>query len=485
MSRKALLIFPKNKLDKIPPLYPPLGIGYISEALSAAGIAYDILDMRLGHSFHDLEKKINEFQPNFIGITMMTFSYLENYEFLRKIKRLFPHISIVVGGAHVSAIKEKILLECNAIDYAAYQEGEETFVELCTLPDVSTIKGIFYRDRKTNNIVFTGMRPINRDFNALPFPKFEKFELNKYITDKIAILTSRGCPYQCTYCAVGTSIGNAFRPKSPERVIAELGFWIELGYTKFDFIDDNFTLDPNRAKEICLLIKERYDSEILIECSSGIRADRVDRDLLKAMREAGFYALSIPVESASNKVLRAIKKSQDISKIDETIKNVCELGFDVTLFFLVGSPSETMDDVQLSVALAQKYPVYDVCFHNLVPFPGTELYEWVEKNDYFLIRPEEYLNRASLTSFEPYFQTAEFSRDERIRALKETRKAKIKIQYQAYLKKYKKFGVFAPVAAYFTSITALQLFFAKSKPLRKIVNTILSHEKSSSHKQRA
>jgi radical SAM superfamily enzyme YgiQ (UPF0313 family) len=483
MSKKALLVFPKNKLDKIPPLYPPLGIGYISEALTAAGIAHDILDMRLGHSFSDLEKKIKEFEPDFIGMTMMTFSYLENYEFLRKIKRLFPHIGIVVGGAHVSAIKEKILLACDAIDYAAYQEGEETFVELCTRPDARAVKGIFYRDRETNNTIFTGLRPINPDFNALPFPKFEKFELNKYITDKIAILTSRGCPYQCTYCAVGTSIGNAFRPKNPERVLEELRFWIERGYAKFDFIDDNFTLDPKRAKEICRLIKERYDSEVLIECSSGIRADRVDRDLLAAMKEAGFYALSIPVESASNKVLRAIKKSQDIGKIDETIKNACELGFDVTLFFLVGSPTETMDDVKQSVALARKYPVYDVCFHNLVPFPGTELYEWVETNHYFLIRPEEYLNRASLTSFEPYFQTPEFSRGDRVRALRETRKAKIKIQYRAYLAKYRTFGVFAPAAAYFTSITALQLFFAKSKPLRKLVNTILSHEKSSRHKQ--
>jgi len=485
MSKKALLVFPKNKLDKIPPLYPPLGIGYISEALTAAGVAHDVLDMRLGHSFHDLEKKINEFRPDVIGMTMMTFSYLENYEFLRKIKRLFPRITVVVGGAHVSAIREKILDECDAIDYAAYQEGEETFAELCTQPDASTVKGLFYRDQTSGAIAFTGMRPINPDFNALPFPRFEKFELRKYITDKIAVLTSRGCPYQCTYCAVGTSIGNKFRPKSPGRVLEELGFWIDHGYAKFDFIDDNFTLDPKRANEICRLIKERYDSQVLIECSSGIRADRVDRDLLKAMKEAGFYALSIPVESASDKVLRAIKKSQDIGKIDETVKNACELGFDVTLFFLVGSPTETVDDVKLSVALAQKYPVYDVCFHNLVPFPGTELYEWVEKNNYFLIRPEEYLNRASLTSFEPYFQTPEFSRDERARALKETRKVKIKIQYQAYLKKYEKFGVFAPVAAYFTSITALQLFLAKSKPLRKLVNTILSHEKSSPHKQQA
>lgn len=476
--KKVLLIFPKNKLDKIPPLYPPLGLGYISERLITAGIPHEVMDMRLGHSTKDLLKKIAEFQPAFVGMTMMTFSYLENYALLSELKRSFPSINIVVGGAHVSAIKERILDECKAIDYAVYQEGEDTLVELCSKDDAREVKGLFYREPTDRKIKFTGFRPINEKFDTVPFPKFEKFELNKYITDKIAILTSRGCPYQCTYCAVGTSIGNKFRPKSPARVVDELRYWISHGYRKFDFIDDNFTLDPKRAKEICALIAKEGITDVLFECSSGIRADRVDRDILAAMKDVGFRAISIPVESASDKVLRAIKKSQDAAKIDETIKNACELGFDVTLFFLVGSPSETTDDVALSIALAQKYPVYDVCFHNLVPFPGTELYEWVKKNNYFLIAPEEYLNRASLTSFEPYFQTPEFSREDRIKALKETRKVKIAIQYRAYLKKYKDFGILAPVAAYFTSITALQLFLAKSKPLRRFVNTILTRAKS-------
>ncbi|MDP8261834.1 MAG: radical SAM protein [Candidatus Ancaeobacter aquaticus] len=480
MFKKILLLFPKNKLDKIPPLYPPLGIGYLSENLSSKNISHEVLDMRLGHTHSDLINTIKRFQPDLIGITMMTFSYTENYALLNKLKSLFPKTKIVVGGAHVSAIREKILTECPSIDYAVFQEGEETLLELCTNDNTKEVKGIYHRDTATGETAFTGHRPMMNDFNSIPYPKFEKFELEKYITDKIAILTSRGCPYECTYCAVGTSIGGKFRPKTPHKVIEELSFWTQRGYTKFDFIDDNFTLDAKRAKEICSMIKDAHFGPLLLECSSGIRADRVDRELLSAMRKSGFYAISIPVESGSNKVLKAIKKSQDISKVDETIKNACELGFDITLFFLIGSPTETQADLDLSVQLAQKYPVYDICFHNLVPFPGTELYKWVEKNNYFLIPPEIYLNSASLTSDQPYFQTPEFSKEERINALRDTKKIKISVQYKAYLRKYKIFGILAPILAYFTSITSIQLFLAKIKPLRKLIKSFLQNEHRSS-----
>ncbi len=478
MHKKLLLVFPKNKIDKIPPLYPPLGIGYISEGLTARGFDHRVIDMRLKHTFAELVQLIEEYRPDMIGVSMMTFSYLENYEFLAKLKKMFPQIALVAGGAHVSAIKGKILDECAAIDYAVYQEGEETVPELCADKPIGSIKGIFYRDPSSGGVIFTGSREINKDFDTVPFPKFEKFELGKYITDKIAILTSRGCPYQCTYCAVATSIGSAFRPKTPARVIEELTYWIGKGYRKFDFIDDNFTLVYDRAKEICQRIRGLGHTDLSFECSSGLRADKVDRALLAILKETGFRAFSIPVESASNKVLKAIRKSQDIAKVEETIRNACELGFDITLFFLVGSPSETPEDVSLSVALARKYPVYDVCFHNLVPFPGTELYDWVEKNRYFLIDPKDYLNRATLTSFEPYFQTPEFSREQRMRALKETRKAKMEIQYKAYLRIYARFGVLAPVAAYFTSITALQLFLAKIPLLRRTATRILAQRKA-------
>jgi len=136
------------------------------------------------------------------------------------------------------------------------------------------------------------------------------------------------------------------------------------------------------------------------------------------MKEVGFDKIAFGVESANDHVLKNIKKGENIATIEESIRRACELGFDVDLFFIIGSPGETLEDVQRSFALAIRYPIANANFYNIVLFPTTELFKWVTDHGYFLISPDEIMNDTSHFINKPCFFTPEMSADDRKRAFK-------------------------------------------------------------------
>jgi radical SAM superfamily enzyme YgiQ (UPF0313 family) len=177
----------------------------------------------------------------------------------------------------------------------------------------------------------------------------------------------------------------------------------------------------------------------------GIRADKVDKRLLQRMKAVGFVHLSFGVEAASNSVLQNLKKGEDIVNIEKAIKLACELGFSVDLFFLVGSPTETWQDIEDSVKLAFKYPIANVKFFNIIPYPHTELYDWLVKNNYLVYSPEYYLNNISPDDDKPLFFTPELSISDRKKALHYTRSVTKIIKMRKYRKKFARYGVLAGV----------------------------------------
>jgi len=154
------------------------------------------------------------------------------------------------------------------------------------------------------------------------------------------------------------------------------------------------------------------------------------------MKEVGFYGLDIGAEASNNKILDNLKKGETIELIEKAIKNACDVGFNVTLFFLIGSPGETADDVVNSFRLAKKYPISNVWFFNLTPLPKTELYAWVIKNDYLIKSPKEYLNTNYGIHDEPVFFTPTLGIEERKELFKKAKKLKRKIQEKYRFRKY-------------------------------------------------
>lgn len=414
---KILLISPRFYKGKFRlSLHPLAGLGYIAETLRASGFMVSVFDMNLRYSYRHLKQRISGFKPDIIGFTVMTFGYRDLYAIIDKIKKSYPEIKIVVGGPHISTLRKKVLEDCPAIDYGIILEGDLSIIELCTGSDLDKIQGLIYR--KNGEVITNDFSKFITDLDKLPFPKYELFELNRYPTRQIGIVTSRGCPYECIYCPVNTAIGKQYRQRSPQNIVDEIEYWYNKGYREILVLDDNFTLSRKRVDEICALLGKKDFKGISLKCPNGIRADRVDYELLKIMREAGFDMLSFGVEAAEDRILKNIKKGEDIATIEKRIADACKLGFDVDLFFLVGSPGERLADIESSFSLARRYPVRSAKFYNIIPFPTTELFTWINDNGYFLHPTEEIMNNASHFINEPCFFTPEMPADDRKKAFK-------------------------------------------------------------------
>jgi len=251
-----------------------------------------------------------------------------------------------------------------------------------------------------------------QDLDKYPFPKLEKFETDRY--SMLPIVTSRGCYFGCTFCTVSISMGRAIRYRSADTIIEELEYWQSRGQDVMQVNDDIFTADKDRVAQLCTEIKKRNLS-INLTLTNGVRADQVDFELLKLMKESGFVKLAFGVEGGNDKVLRILCKGEKMATIERAIQWAVDLDFEIELFFVIGPPGETEEDILDSIKIATKYPVVAAPFNHLVPFPGTRLYKWVEENDRFLHPAPMYLNESSPWFNEPAFTTDELNVEQRQR----------------------------------------------------------------------
>ncbi len=397
----------------------PAGTAYVAEYLQHAGVEYRVVNMSAGIGMDALFEEVRRFSPGMIGMFLMTQAFRESYAVLEALKTTFPGIPLVAGGPHVSLFREKVLEACPALDYGVVLEGEETMLALCRGESPDRVKGLLYRDGGT--VVFTGEREWIRDLDSLPFPRYEGFSLERYMNpslNALPLVSSRGCPFACIYCPVAAAIGRRWRSRSAEGIVREIEYWYDRGYRLFSFADDNFTLDGERVKQMCKLLLRSGMKDLQLACDNGIRADRADADLLRMMYEAGFRRIAVGVESASDRVLRILKKSERVEMIAACIEAACRAGMEVSLFFLVGSPGETEAEVEESFRFALRYPIGVAYFYNIVPYPGTELFRMVEATGRFLVDPDDYLDRNPVLEVEPLFETPELPASLRRRLLR-------------------------------------------------------------------
>jgi radical SAM superfamily enzyme YgiQ (UPF0313 family) len=469
---KVLLVSPPSA-SRYGGLRVPAGIGHIAQVLSDHSIDCEYIDLRIGYTYKDLRKKISEFKPDLVGISMITLGYESAYRMISDIKTLLPKSEIVVGGHHVTILREKVLEECKDVDFGVDGDGEETIIELCENDKpIEHIEGLIYR--KGEQVVFNGRRPVVLDLDQYAFPRYEKFNMKDY-SKQIPIHSSRGCVGQCTFCP-NKVIGRKFRKKSTEYFVDEIEYWYRRGYKQFAIDDDNFTLINQRVYEICDEIERRGLKDLFVRCSNGIRADRVDRQLLTRMKEIGVREVGFGVDGGNDKVLGYLKKNEKMETIDKAVRIACEIGLDVKIFIIVGTPHETKEDIEDSIRFARKYPVARVNFNNAIPYPGTEMYEYVKENNLFLIPPEEYLNNVAEDMAEgrfiPVFETPELSRGERIEMLKRCHEVEIEVMKNTAYRMYKHYPFAKYLIKYFFNVALFERLFFKNLTLRKIFESI-------------
>ena len=289
------------------PRRPPVGLGYIAEALKQADIEYNVFDCDLGYTHNDLIQKIADYKPDLVGISMVTLGYLDFNDLIDRIKMKFD-CDIIVGGPHISTMREKGLTDCKGIDYGMVGEGDLSMVALCQGEALDQIPGIIFREG--DQIQFNGVVPPIRDLDALGFPTYERFELDKYYGFKteLSLVTSRGCPYGCIYCSVRLIMGPRMRFRSADNVVDEIEFWTQKGYHSFAIMDDNFSHDRQRVMDICNEIERRGLSGFRISLANGLRADRMDHEMLKCLKDVGAYEIQIGVEAAHDRILKFLKE---------------------------------------------------------------------------------------------------------------------------------------------------------------------------------
>lgn len=355
------LFYPPIDAD-VPAKSTLLGLGYIASVLRLRGHNVEIKDLFLNDKF-DLQKT-----PDAIGISAMFTQYAEcTKAFIRRIRQRYRDVFIFTGGAYASTFPEEII---NEVDAVIVGEGEEVICDVVEQKKRAVIK--------TERIT---------DLDKLPFPAYDLMmddinEMNRLSAKSpflmrrplIHMITSRGCPNACTFCAVKVAWGRKWIPRSAQNVVDEIAYLYTLGFREIHFNDDNCSVSKERMYAICNLIL-RLGIDCRFACPTGIHISTLERPLLALMKKAGFYRLCFGIESGSPRMQKSIKKNLNLDWAKEVIRNANELGFWTSGTFIFDFPDETEEDRQLSIKFAKESGMDFPIFYNLVMQPKTEIYD--------------------------------------------------------------------------------------------------------------
>lgn len=398
--------------------YPNIGIAYLFSSLSQAGHLPLIVDMNNENlTDQQLISVVAEFQADIIGLSIKTATMANARRIGRQIKQNFPNCPIVAGGPHVTVALIDLINEY-WIDYLLQGECEESLSALCSLLDgkIRDLSGVV---KCSEGVPMSGVC-IGRISNLdnLTFPEYGSFgvKVKLSLQKSYPLITSRGCPYKCTYCSVAKISGNHVRTRSPENVLAELiHARNQFNIAGFEIVDDAFNVDMERAKKFCRLL---IQSRMLLSwsCPNGIRADRIDAELASLMKNSGCSSVMVGIESADPVILKSVKKGETLEMIEQGIHLLQQSGMTVGGFFIIGLPGDSYSAQEASVEFARRNNIH-AHFNMLVPYPGTDVYQWVSEHGKFLHAIEDGVHFAdSAQKVMPVFETADFSAKDRLRA---------------------------------------------------------------------
>ncbi|MDD1776764.1 MAG: B12-binding domain-containing radical SAM protein, partial [Candidatus Helarchaeota archaeon] len=364
---------------------PPIGLGYLAGTLRAHGHQVDILDCAImKDSYIQILPRIKSLNPDIIGITALSSYYNEMRLLARVLHKL--QIPLILGGVHVSALPELSLRECRA-DFAIVGEGELTTLELMDKwQDKSArkqIKGIAYLEN--NQFKLNPRRELIPNLDELPFPAWELINPLKYppiphgSTMKrfpaAPILTTRGCPYSCAYCASTQFWGHQFRRRSARNIVDEIEYLVNTFKVREIHIwDDNFTLLKKHVVEFCHEILRRK-LDLTFACPNGVRIDSLNKEILTLMKRTGFYSLTFAIESGSQKILDQANKKIELKIIPKVTKIAKNLGYQIPAYLMVGFPNETYKTARQTIQFAKTLPIDRTVFFLVQALPGSQLFE--------------------------------------------------------------------------------------------------------------
>ena len=395
MKKRVLLVHPlgyskeaaKADIARKANLMPPLGLASIAAWLEKNGIAADIVDCFADpDSDRTILDYVREKKPDFVGFSCTTSSFIDGHRLALMVREAAPGVRTVFGGAHVSALREKVLEEFPGVDFVVVGEGEETMRELVESggEGVAAIEGLVFRD--DGRVRFTGFRKKLLDLDSLPFPAYEKLAgfpeayklpiFNYPKTPNTSCISSRGCPYACSYCDRSV-FRRSFRYNSAEYLYRHMAYLKErFGIRHINFYDDQFTFNRKRVEEFCRLMME---NSLGMTFNCAVRAEHIDFELLKLMKRAGCWMISLGIETGDENLLAQHRQNADLAMLAEKIRMIHRAGIRVKGLLMMGLPGESEASIRKSMEYVFSLPVDDFNLSKFTPFPGSPLYERIHE----------------------------------------------------------------------------------------------------------
>jgi anaerobic magnesium-protoporphyrin IX monomethyl ester cyclase len=389
-KRRVLLIHPlgydgrkaPRDIARMANLMPPLGLAALAAYVEQHGFPADIID---GFAHLDADARIDDYvrrhRPRFVGATCTTAGFLDAARIFRRIKEVRADTYCIAGGPHVSALRERIIRDFPEVDCVVVGEGETPLRSLMAADgDPRGIAGLVYRDR--GQVVFSGFQKDLLDLDTLPLPAYHKLEgfprryqlpiFNYPRTPNTSCISSRGCPYQCSYCDRSV-FRRTFRYNGADYLYRHLQHLQEhFGIRHINFYDDQFTFHRARVEAFCRLMIER---PLGMTFNCAVRAEHVDPALLALLKRAGCWMISLGIETGDPDLLAQHRQHADLERMSRTIRAIHRAGIRVKGLFMIGLPGETEQSFRRTMQYVFSLPIDDLNVAKFTPFPGSPLYE--------------------------------------------------------------------------------------------------------------
>ena len=388
----------KQNISRVVNIMPPIGLLSLAAWLEKRGHQADIHDC---YAFPGQDNRmyqyVKEERPDFIGFSTTTSSFLDGIRLATKTKEVLPGLKVVFSGVHISALRDQLLRDFPIIDYGVVGEGEETLRELMESNDdgLRSIEGLIFREN--GDVIFNGFRKKLLAMDTLPFPAYEKLQgfPNSYKlplfsypkAPNTTVITSRGCPYTCSYCDRSV-FRRTYRYNSPEYVVNYLAYLQQRFNIKHvNIYDDTFTLKRERVMDFCEL-KIKAGLKMTFNCAG--RAEQLDFDMLKMMKRAGCWMISLGIETGDPELLKKHRSYLPKNKMDNPLENIREMvslikkaGIRVKGLFMLGLPGETEESINKSMDYVFSLPLDEFNLAKLTPFPGAPIYSGIHEQGDF------------------------------------------------------------------------------------------------------
>lgn len=367
----------------------PIGILSIAAYLAEKGFEVKVADCRMPAArANEAIRNMLLFKPDMAGFTATTSGFIDAYRIAEALKNADPGIRIIFGGVHVSALRGSILENFPCIDYVINGEGEKAMAELADGASLDSIQGLVYRNG--SGIKDNGVRTDLCDLDSLPFPAYNMLDgfpktfqpplFNYPRFPSATMISSRGCPYQCSYCDRSV-FRKSFRYNSADYLYGQMVFLKkEFNIRHIFFYDDLFTFHRRRIEEFCGLMRKK---PLHMTFNCAVRVGHIDDDLLKMLKAAGCWMVSIGMESGDPDLLARHKSNMDLEEVRSAVRSIQRCGIRVKGLFMMGLPGETEQSIRKTADFIETLELDDVNMTKFTPFPGSPIYKTVREEGEF------------------------------------------------------------------------------------------------------